>query len=428
MRKLTRREFASAAGATAATAATGLAAPAVARSGKGRIVVVGGGFGGASAAKYAKMFGGDSVDVTLIEPGKTFYTCPFSNLVLGGVREMASIGHGFDAMRRRGVRVIHDRARAVDKAAKTVTLAGGQRVGWDRLVMAPGIDVKHDAIQGYTAAAAEKIPHAWKAGRQTVLLRDQLKAMDDGGVVIIAPPANPFRCPPGPYERASMIAHYLKANKPKSKILIIDSKDKFSKMPLFLEGWKQRYGAMIEWVPQSKDGPVTEVDVANRTVITDFGTKHKGDVVNLIPPQQAGALAGTAGLTSRSGWVPVNARAFEATQAAGIHVIGDAAQASPMPKSGFSASSQGKVVAAAVVDLLAGKRPGDPSYANTCYSLVAPDYGISVAKVYGWKDGKLVGVDGSGGVSPKAAPASVRAAEARYAAGWYASITADIWG
>ena len=425
MSTLTRRTFTKIAGATAASS---FAAPAVAQSGAGKIVVVGGGFGGASAAKYAKLLGGGKVDVTLIEPAKTFYTCPFSNLVLGGIRDMASIAHGFDPLRKRGVNVVHDTVVAIDKAGKTVTLAGGSKIAWDRLILSPGIDFRYDAISGYSAAAAEKIPHAWKAGAQTMLLRKQLQAMDDGGVVVIAPPGNPFRCPPGPYERASMIAHYLKTKKPKSKILIVDAKDKFSKMPLFIEGWKKLYGSMIEWVPQSKDGPVTEVDVANKTLVTDFGTKHKGNVVNLIPPQKAGKIAAVAGLTSKSGWVPVKHQTFETKMATGIHVIGDASVASPMPKSGFSASSQGKVVAAAVVDLLAGKGPDDPSFANTCYSFVAPDYGISVAKVYAWRGGKLIGVAGSGGVSPKGATAAFRANEARYAAGWYASISADIWG
>ena len=252
--------------------------------------------------------------------------------------------------------------------------------------------------------------------------------MADGGVVVLAPPANPFRCPPGPYERASMIAHYLKTEKPKSKVLIVDSKDKFSKMPLFLEGWKKVYGPMIEFIPQSKDGPVTEVDVGGKTVITEFGAKHKGDVVNLIPPQKAGKVADIAGVTNKSGWAPIDRRTFESSMQKGVFVIGDASIASPMPKSGFSASSQGKVVAAGAVDSLGGKAVADPSFANTCYSLVAPEYGISVAKVYAWQGGKLVGVKGSGGVSPKGAPASFRAEEARYASGWYASIAADIWG
>ena len=424
MSRLTRREFTAAAGASAAA----FAAPAVAQGKGGRIVVVGGGFGGASAAKYAKMFGGNAVEVTLIEPNKTFYTCPFSNLVLGGLRDIGSIGHGYDAMSKRGVKVVHDSVTGVDHAKKTVTTAGGASIGWDKLILSPGIDFQWGKIKGYDAAAAEKMPHAWKAGPQTVLLRKQLEAMADGGVVVLAPPGNPFRCPPGPYERASMIAHYLKTKKPKSKVLIVDSKDKFSKMPLFMEGWKKVYGPMIEWIPQKKDGPVTEVDVANNTVITEFGAKHKGAVVNLIPPQKAGKVADVAGVTSKSGWAPVDRRTFASTMQKDVYVIGDASIASPMPKSGFSASSQGKVVAAAAVDALAGKNSADPSFANTCYSLVTPEYGISVAKVYAWQGGKLVGVKGSGGVSPKGAPASFRAEEARYASGWYASIAADIWG
>ncbi|MCY4238978.1 MAG: FCSD flavin-binding domain-containing protein [Rhodospirillaceae bacterium] len=425
MTKITRRQFAV---ASSASAAATFAAPAVGQAAKARIVVVGGGFGGATAAKYAKQFGGDQIDVTLIEPNVTFYTCPFSNLVLGGLRNMASIGHGFDTMRKRDVTVIHGLATAVDTRKKTVKTNEGATVLYDRLILSPGIDVRWEAVQGYDAAAAEQMPHAWKAGRQTLLLKKQLEAMDDGGVVVIAPPLNPFRCPPGPYERASTIAHYLTRAKPKSKILIVDSKDKFSKMPLFMDAWKKFYGSMIEWIPQRTDGPVTEVDLANNAVVTDFGTKHKGAVVNLIPPQQAGKIAAAAGVTNRSGWAPVNHRTFESTLKPGIHVIGDAAISSPMPKSGFSASSQGKIVAAAAVDTLNGKDPADPSFANTCYSLVTPSYGISVAKIYAWRGGKLVGVEGSGGVSPRNAPDSVRADEARYAYGWYASISADIWG
>ncbi len=425
MTKITRRQFA--VSSSASVAAT-FAAPAVGQAAKARIVVVGGGFGGATAAKYAKQFGGDQIVVTLIEPNVTFYTCPFSNLVLGGLRDMASIGHGFDTMRKRGVTVIHGLATAVDTRKKTVKTADGTTATYDRLILSPGIDMRWEAVQGYDAAAAERMPHAWKAGRQTLLLKKQLEAMDDGGVVVIAPPLNPFRCPPGPYERASTIAHYLTRAKPKSKILIVDSKDKFSKMPLFMDAWKKFYGSMIEWIPQRTDGPVTEVDLGNNAVVTDFGTKHRGAVVNLIPPQQAGKIAATAGVTNRSGWAPVNHRTFESTLKPGIHVIGDAAISSPMPKSGFSASSQGKIVAAAAVDTLNGKDPADPSFANTCYSLVTPSYGISVAKIYAWRGGKLVGVEGSGGVSPRNAPDSVRADEARYAYGWYASISADIWG
>lgn len=425
MTRITRRQFA--ASSTAAAAAMA-ASPAIGQAARARIVVVGGGFGGATAAKYAKQFGGDRVAVTLIEPNRVFYTCPFSNLVLGGLRDMASIAHGYDPMRKRGVTVVHAAAKTIDTQKKMVTTGNGATIPYDRLVLSPGIDMRWNAIQGYDAAAAEKMPHAWKAGAQTLLLKKQLEAMEDGGVVVIAPPQNPFRCPPGPYERASMIAHYLKKTKPKSKILIVDSKDKFSKMPLFMDAWKKIYGPMIEWIPQRTDGPVTEVDLTNNAVVTDFGTKHKGAVVNLIPPQRAGKIGAAAGVTSQSGWSPVNHRTFESTLKPGIHVIGDAAIASPMPKSGFSASSQGKVVAAAIVDGLNGKDPTDPSYANTCYSLVAPRYGISVAKIYAWRGGKLVGVDGSGGVSPRKAPDSFRADEARYGEGWYASISADIWG
>ncbi|NNF96375.1 MAG: FAD-dependent oxidoreductase, partial [Halobacteria archaeon] len=269
----------------------------------------------------------------------------------------------------------------------------------------------------------------WQGGPQTTLLRDQLLAMPDGGVVILAAPDNPFRCPPGPYERASMIAHYLKQHKPKSKILILDAKDKFSKQPLFMQGWEALYPGMIEWVSGSQGGRIDEVDVTNRILQAELGDKHKGDVVNFIPPQKAGAIVHTAGLVNNDGWCPVDQRTFESSVHPGIHIIGDASIAGKMPKSGFAANSQGKVCAAAIVSAFSGTTMPEPSYVNTCYSLVAPDYGISVAAVYRYdKEKGIYVVEGSGGVSPKDADADYREKEARYAAGWYDSITFDTFG
>jgi hypothetical protein len=271
------------------------------------------------------------------------------------------------------------------------------------------------------------MPHAWNAGPQTELLRRQLEAMEDGGTVVISAPADPYRCPPGPYERASLIAHYLKAEKPNSKILILDAKDAFSKRPLFEEAWQTLYPGMIEWVPLSMSGKVVKVDPSSMTVSTDFAT-HKAAVANIIPPQRAGAIAQAAGVADETGWCPVKPETFESTLVPGIHVLGDASLAGAMPKSGFSANAQGKVVAAAIDAILLGKEPQSPKLINTCYSLAAPDYGFTVAGVYEAEGGELVSIEGSGGVSPTGAPASVRALEADYARNWYHTITHQIWG
>ncbi|GAB4191998.1 MAG: NAD(P)/FAD-dependent oxidoreductase [Thalassobaculales bacterium] len=389
-------------------------------------MVIGGGFGGATAAKYLKRFVADA-EVTLVEPSRVFHTCPFSNMVLSGMRPLEKIAHGYEKIAARGITVVHQAAAAIDPAARTVRLADGASLGYDRLVVSPGIDLRFGAIEGYTEAAAEILPHAWKAGPQTALLRRQLEAMPDGGKVIIVAPANPFRCPPGPYERAGMIAHYLKAQKPRSKILILDAKDAFSKQGLFLAGYKALYGDMIKWVPLKDDGRVIRVDAASRTVFTDFG-QHQADVINVIPPQFAGRIARDAGLDGGRGWCEVNQQTFESVVHPNIHVIGDAAIAGALPKSGFAANSQAKVAAAAIARLLKGEPPPVPGYVNTCYSLVGQNYGISVAGVYKLVDGKIADVPGAGGVSPAEAPAATRRLEAIYGESWYDSITADMFG
>lgn len=428
MSHLTRRKFVGmVVAAGAATSALGW--PILAQAGKdgGQVVIVGGGFGGASCAKYLSRIA-PGVEVTLIERDAKFITCPFSNAVLGGLYDMDFITHGYNALRNEhGVKVIHDSATGVDPAAKMVKLAGGSTLGYDRLVISPGIDFQWGSIEGYDEVNSEVIPHAWKAGPQTLILRRQLEQMPDGGVVIIAPPKNPFRCPPGPYERASLIAHYLKQAKPRSKILIYDAKDKFSKQPLFEQGWAALYPGMIEWIREADGGAIERVDAKTMTVYPTFGDPQKANVINLIPPQKAGAIAYTAGLTNEDGWCMVNQRTFESSVQADIHVIGDASVANPMPKSGFSASSQGKVCAMAIAASLSGQEMPEPSYVNTCYSLVGPRYGISVAAVYRMKGEGIVGVEGAGGVSPKDASESFRGDEARYAVGWYKSITSDTW-
>lgn len=392
----------------------------------GKVVVVGGGFGGATAAKYLKR-ANPAIEVTLIEPAETFYTCPFSNLHLGGLRSMQEISHGYDELRDRyGVQVIHAMAEDVNAEAHTVRLSTGDELAYDRLVLSPGIDIRWNALEGYDEAAAEKAPHAWKAGSQTEILRSQLEAMDDGGTFVMVAPANPFRCPPGPYERASLVANYLAQHKPKSKLLILDAKDNFSKQGLFMEGWERLYGDRIEWVGLSNDGRVTRVDADRLEVETEFGTLHKADVLNVIPPQKAGWIAERAGVTDESGWVPVKAETFESQLAQDIYVVGDASVAAPMPKSGFCANAQAKVVAAAIAASLESRPAPEAYWTNTCYSLVGPEYGISVAGVYRVQDGVIAEI--SGGVSPSAAPDATRALEAEYAVGWYNAICQDTWG
>ncbi len=426
MNNMARRHFLKWLGTASALSAFGIPSLAFPKSGA-RIIVVGGGFGGATCAKYLKRFD-SSLSVTLISGVKRFTTCPFSNAVLGGMKKMDFITHGYEKLRSvHGVKIVHDTVTAVDSSSKKVHTKGGSSLSYDRLVLSPGIGFQWDAIEGYNEAASESMPHSWHGGSQTVLLRKQLEAMPNGGLVIIAPPGNPFRCPPGPYERASLIAHYLKKNKPRSKILILDAKDKFSKQPLFQDAWDEFYPDLIEWVPGSQGGQLDRVDVKNMTVYAS-GDKHKADVVNIIPPQKAASIAFSAGLTNKKGWCPVNQKTFESTVKSGIHVIGDASIAGKMPKSGFAASSQGKVCAAEIVAGLRGESVGISSWVNTCYSLVAPDYGISVAAVYRLTDKGIMPVKGAGGVGKRDAPLQQRQMEAMYAEGWYKAITADMFG
>jgi sulfide dehydrogenase [flavocytochrome c] flavoprotein subunit len=416
-----RRQFLKAASAVAL-----LPAPALAQGAGPKVVVIGGGFAGGTAARYAKQ-ANSAASVTLVEASPTFTACPFSNMVIGGIRELSAQQFKYDGIAKSGVTLAMQAATGVDATAKTVTLADGTRLAYDRLIMAPGVDLRWDGLPGYTEAAAEKMPHAWKAGAQTTLLRRQLESMEDGGVVIISAPANPFRCPPGPYERASLIAHYLKTKKPKSKLILLDAKDAFSKQRLFQNAWKELYPNHLEWVSLSQGGKVTSVDPAAMTLKTDFAA-HKAAVANVIPPQRAAAIAQSAGVADRSGWCPVDPVTFESKLVPNIHVIGDAAIMGAMPKSAFSANSQAKTCAAAVTALLAGAKPAEPRLINTCYSLVAPDYGITVAGVYKPTDGQLADIPGAGGVSPAEAPKEQRALEAQFADGWFKTITGEVFG
>lgn len=427
MNTIDRRHFIKFAGAASALGMFGIPPLSHANSGA-RVVVVGGGFGGATCAKYLKRYDA-SLLVTLITPQKTFATCPFSNTVIGGLHNMDFITHGYQNLSaRHGVHLVYDMVSSIDTESKSLRTNSGSTIRYDKLVLSPGIDFQWDAIEGYNQAASEIMPHAWKAGSQTIILRRQLEAMRNGDTVIIAPPGNPFRCPPGPYERASLIAHFLKRHKPKSKLLILDAKDKFSKQALFQDAWEELYADYIEWVPASQGGKLARVDTSSNTVHTTDGDSFKAGVANIIPPQKAAAIAHTTGLTNAQGWCPINQKTFESSVHRDIHIIGDASIAGKMPKSGYAANSQAKICAAEIVAALKGETLATSSWINTCYSLVTPDYGISVAAVYRLSDNVIVPVKDAGGVGPRDAGRSTRMREATYATGWYKSITSDIFG
>ena len=411
-------------------AATGISSallrPWSATAGKPKVVVVGGGYGGATAATYLKRFD-TAIDVTLVEPSTRFFTCPFSNTVIGGINDIAYIARDYQAMRTRGIDVIHERADIVDGEKKKVTLSGGGTLEFDRCIVSPGIDFRWDAIEGLTPDTVSRMPHAWNAGSQTTLLRKQVEAMPDGGTFIISMPIGPSRCPPAAAERISLVAHYLKAHKPKSKIIALDAKQKFSKKELFEAGWGELYPGMIEYHNIDDDGTVHRIDTKTMTLYTDF-EEYTGDVINFVPPQKAGQVAVASGLTDKTGWCPVKYLTFESALTPFVHVLGDASIANPMPKSGFAASAQAKVCAAAIAAIFRGESPGTPKFVNACYSLLAPNYGISLASVFDYKDGAVVEAAGSGGLSPPDASSSFRKNEARYAEGWYRAISQDIWG
>jgi len=403
-----------------------LALPVIARAqSAARVIVIGGGFGGSACARALKRIN-PKLQVTLIEPNKVFTSCPFSNEVIAGLREIEAQQFGYGKIAAEGIVVIAQAAMRIDPSARSVTLADGNSLPYDRLVLSPGIDFQFDALPGYDEAASAKMPHAWKAGEQTVLLRRQLEAMDDGGVVALAIPANPSRCPPAPYERASLIAHYLKTKKPSSKVLILDAKDTFSQQRLFERAWKELYGNMIERVSLSQGGRVTSVDPSTKAIVTEFGN-YTADVANVIPPQKAGRLAEIAGAADHTGWCPINPVTFESKLVPNIHVIGDACLGGGIPKSASAASAQGKACAAAIVNLLSGKPPETPRLTGICYNIVAPGYGFSLAGAYQPRDDIFAEIEG-GAISPVDAPRELRAREADDAQKWFTTITADAFG
>lgn len=411
-----------------ASAASGslLSVPAIA-AGRARVVVVGGGFGGAAAARTLRTID-PKIDVTLVTDSETFTTCPFSNLVIAGEKPLSEITFDYENLAAIGVEIVLGRVDEIDAGANAVHLDDGTGLGFDRAILSPGIDLDYTAIPGYDEAASERMPHAWKAGAQTVLLRDQIAAMPEGGTFLMSVPNNPYRCPPGPYERASLVAHFLKNNNPAAKIIIVDGKDSFSKQSLFMEGWKKLYPGMITHVPFAENAGVNDVSADTLTVNTAFES-FSGDVVNFIPPQKAAEFLLRSGLAGDGEWCPIDQATFESPFMPGVHVIGDSAIVGDMPKSGFSASVQGGVCAHVVAALLREDIPERGVLLNTCYSLVAPDYGISVAGVYRVnEDGRLKSVEGAGGTSPADANDQFRRDEAKYAKGWYANLTASLFG
>jgi sulfide dehydrogenase [flavocytochrome c] flavoprotein subunit len=421
LRLPTRRDVAR--GLAASSAALAFPCPSFAQA-AARVVVIGGGFGGASCARALKKF--PKLDVTLVEPKTFYFACPFSNEAIAGLRDFEAQQFTYDTIAAEGVTVAGQTAVKVDAGARTVGLADGTSLGYDRLVLSPGIELRFDALPGYDQAAATKMPHAWIGGEQTLLLRRQLEAMDDGGTVVLAVPAAPLRCPPAPYERASLIAHYLKTKKPRSKVIILDAKDGFSQQRLFEQAWKELYPDMIERVALSQGGRVTSVDPATNTIITDFGN-YTADVANVIPPQKAGRIAEISGAADNTGWCPIDPVTFESRLVPNVHVIGDACIAGAIPKSASAANAQAKACAAAVVSLLAGKAPEPPRLTGACFNTVAPGYAFSLSGVYSPKDGLFNEVQG-GSTSPLDAPREVRTQEAETALQWFTTITANTFG
>lgn len=406
-------------------ALAGLSAPMVQAQGRPRVVVVGGGAGGATAARYIAKDSNGEIDVTLIEPSRTYYTCFFSNLYIGGFRDLQSTAHDYGRLASDyGINVVHDWATGVDRDARTVALAGGGSVPYDRLILSPGIDFVEGSVAGWDLSAQGVMPHAYKAGTQTTLLKAQIEAMPEGGTFVMVAPPNPYRCPPGPYERISMVAHVLKERNPTAKIIIADPKEKFSKQGLFEEGWQKHYTGMIERIGPDFGGGNTSVNPLTMEVDID-GEVIKADVVNVIPAQKAGLICEAAGLTEGN-WAPVDGHSMVSRMDENIYILGDATNQGDMPKSGFSANSQAKVAAMAVRGALTGSRVFPAKYSNTCWSLIATDDGVKVGAAYEPTEEKIASV--SSFVSQTGEDAAMRKATFEESIGWYEGITSDMFG
>ena len=404
-----------------------LAAPAVLADGHGkpRVIVIGGGSGGATAARYIAKDSDGAIDVTLIEPSRLYYTCYFSNLYLGGFKQMDDLGHSYGTLAAvHGINVVHDWAIAVDRDAKTVSLAGGATLPYDKLILSPGIDFVEGAVPGWDVTTQHAMPHAYKAGSQTELLKSQLENMREGGTFAMIAPPNPYRCPPGPYERVSMVAHMLRDRNPTAKILIVDPKEKFSKQGLFEEGWNTHYSGMIERIGPDFGGDKVSVDAAAMTVTID-GQVEEVDVCNVIPAMKAGRIAEIAGVTEGN-WAPINPVDMSSKADADVYVLGDAANQGDMPKSGFAANSQAKVCANAVRGALTGSRVFPAKFSNTCWSLINTDDGVKVGATYEATPEKIASIEGF--VSQTGEDAATRKATYEESEGWYAGIVADMFG
>ena len=422
MSKLSRRQFTGLLGASAAACAIGV--PYIARGSAPKVVVIGGGAGGATVARYLAKDPPGALDVTLIEPAKHYYTCFFSNLYLGGFQEYEDIGHSYDVLAsKHGVNVIHEWASRVDTAAKTVALGSGAKIKYDRLVVAPGIEFKFDSIPGYSIAAQGRMPHAYRSGTQVQLLKSQVLSMKQGGTFLMIPPPNPYRCPPGPYERVSMIAHQFKQSNPKAKIIIIDPKGKFAKQALFTEGWDEHYPGMIDWIPLEMLGTVKNVNPKNMEIETEMES-FKVDAACLIPAQKAGTVAMAAGITDGD-WAPIDPVNMKSRADPNIYVLGDASIASEMPKSAFSANSQAKVAATSIRSELTGSAVAPARYNNTCWSLISPNNSVKVGAAYEGGAEKIDAV--SKFISQTGEDAATRKTNYEDSVGWYQDITTDMF-
>lgn len=422
---ITRRTIVKAWALAAATAPFGV--PAIAQGAKPRLVVIGGGPGGATTAKYVARDSQGAVEVTLIEPKERFATCFHSNLYVGDFKGFDELEHGYERLTEGyGVKHVRQTATAIDRDAKTVRLGDGTDIAYDHLVVAPGIDIIYESVEGYSAEVAEKLPHAWEAGPQTQLLKAQLDALEDGALIVMVAPPNPYRCPPGPYERVSMMAHVLKTKgHARSRIVVLDPKPSFSKQALFSAGWQRYYTGMVEWQDPAIHGGIGAVDAASMTVETDFGP-YEADLINVIPAQRAGAIAVQAGLTNETGFCPILPESMVSALDPAITVLGDASIAGDMPKSGFSANSQAKVAANAIRAALTGSRAFPARYANTCWSLIAPDDAVKVGGRYEAKDGKITATETF--VSQLDENDAVRRQTQVENIGWYEGISEDIFG
>jgi sulfide dehydrogenase [flavocytochrome c] flavoprotein chain len=422
---ITRRGFIGVTGAAVGTLTIGTTT--VLGQAKPKVVVVGGGPGGATAAKYIARDSKGAIEVTLVEPAKQFVTCFHSNLYLGGFKNLESITHTYDKLAStHGIRLAHQAAASIDREKKLVRLADGSTLPYDRLVLSPGIDLKYDSVPGWGEAHEETMPHAWKAGKQTQILRSRLEAVPDGGLIVMLAPPNPYRCPPGPYERVSMMAHALKAaGKTKAKIIVLDPKDSFSKQGLFQEGWEKHYPGMVEWINAKMYETIKSVDPKTNTVETGFETYKNAALVNVIPAQMAGKIARDAGLANASGFCPIDPTNMRSTQDPSIYIVGDACIAGDMPKSAFSANSQAKVAAMMVRGDLSGSQTYPARYTNTCWSLIETDDTVKVGGRYEAKDGKIAAVETF--VSKTGETPALRKQTQEENIGWYSGITADMF-